>query len=95
MLSGHVEGQMLQMLVHASRARRVLEIGMFTGYSALAMAEALPADGSVVACEIDADVARVRPRCFDESAERPQDRHPGRPGAGHPARAVRAGSAST
>ena len=57
MLSGHVEGQALKMLVHATRARRVLEIGMFTGYSALAMAEALPADGQVVACEIDAGVA--------------------------------------
>ena len=41
----------------ATRARRVLEIGMFTGYSALAMAEALPADGRLVACELDPDVA--------------------------------------
>jgi caffeoyl-CoA O-methyltransferase len=57
MLSGHVEGQLLQVLVRATGARRVLEVGMFTGYSALAMAEALPADGEVVACEIDADVA--------------------------------------
>ena len=38
MLSGHLEGQLLKALVHASRARQVLEIGMFTGYSALAMA---------------------------------------------------------
>ncbi|GAA2541981.1 O-methyltransferase [Pseudonocardia hydrocarbonoxydans] len=57
MLSGHVEGQFLKMLVHAVRARRVLDVGMFTGYSALAMAEALPADGRVVACEVDAEVA--------------------------------------
>jgi caffeoyl-CoA O-methyltransferase len=57
MLSGHVEGQLLQVLVRATRARRVLEIGMFTGYSALAMAEALPDDGEVVACEIDPGVA--------------------------------------
>ena len=62
MLSGHVEGQALKMLVHATRARRVLEIGMFTGYSALAMAEALPADGQVVACEIDAGVAAFAQR---------------------------------
>ena len=68
MLSGHVEGQLLKMLVHATRARRVLEIGMFTGYSALAMAEALPADGRVVACEIDADVAEFARRCFREAA---------------------------
>jgi caffeoyl-CoA O-methyltransferase len=57
MLSGQVEGQVLKMLVHATRARRVLEIGMFTGYSALAMAEALPPDGRLVACEIDPAVA--------------------------------------
>ena len=47
MLSGHVEGKFLQMLVHATQAQRVLEIGMFTGYAALAMAEALPAGGTV------------------------------------------------
>jgi caffeoyl-CoA O-methyltransferase len=67
MLSGHVEGQALKMLVHLAGARRVLEIGMFTGYSALAMAEALPEDGRVVACEIDAGVAAFAQRCFDES----------------------------
>jgi caffeoyl-CoA O-methyltransferase len=68
MLSGHVEGQMLKLLVHVTRARRVLDIGMFTGYSALAMAEALPGDGEVVACEIDADVAEFARRCFRDSA---------------------------
>ena len=69
MLSGHVEGQLLKMLVHAARARRVLEIGMFTGYSALAMAEALPADGEVVACELDPYAAGFARRCFDESPD--------------------------
>jgi caffeoyl-CoA O-methyltransferase len=68
MLSGHVEGQLLKMLVYATRAERVLEIGMFTGYSALAMAEALPAGGQLVACEIDARVAAFAERCFRESA---------------------------
>ncbi|MDT7581260.1 MAG: caffeoyl-CoA O-methyltransferase [Pseudonocardiales bacterium] len=67
MLSGHVEGQALKMLVHLARAHRVLEIGMFTGYSALAMAEALPDDGRVVACEIDAEVAAFAQGCFAES----------------------------
>jgi caffeoyl-CoA O-methyltransferase len=57
MLSGHVEGQLLATLVHAMRARAVLEIGMFTGYSALAMAEAVGGRGRVVACEVDAEVA--------------------------------------
>ena len=67
MLSGHVEGQLLKMLVHATRATRVLEIGMFTGYSALAMAEALPDGGQVTACEIDPAVADFAERCFRES----------------------------
>ncbi len=67
MLSGHLEGQLLKMLVHATGARRVLEVGMFTGYSALAMAEALPAGGEVVACEIDAGVADFARRCFEAS----------------------------
>jgi caffeoyl-CoA O-methyltransferase len=68
MLSGHVEGQALKLLVYATRATRVLEIGMFTGYSALAMAEALPDGGQVVACEIDPGVAAFAERCFRESA---------------------------
>lgn len=64
MLSGHVEGQLLKMLVHLSRAERVLEIGMFTGYSALAMAEALGPEGRVVACEIDEYVADIARSCL-------------------------------
>ncbi len=67
MLSGHVEGQMLRFLVHMTAATRVLEIGMFTGYSALAMAEALPDGGEVVACEVDSFVAGVAAECFAES----------------------------
>jgi caffeoyl-CoA O-methyltransferase len=68
MVSGHVEGQFLKFLIHLTQARRVLEIGMFTGYSALAMAEALPADGEVVACEVDAYAAEFAQKCFAESA---------------------------
>ena len=68
MLSGHIEGQTLKFLVHLAQAQRVLEIGMFTGYSALAMAEALPENGEVVACEVDADVAKFAQQCFSESS---------------------------
>jgi len=67
MLSGHVEGQFLKMLVHATGAKRVLEIGLFTGYSALAMAEALPADGTLVACELDQFAATFAERAFAKS----------------------------
>lgn len=46
------QGQFLQMLVRLIGARRTLEIGVFTGYSALAVAEVLPEDGHLVACDI-------------------------------------------
>jgi caffeoyl-CoA O-methyltransferase len=67
MVSGHVEGQFLKFLVHLTKAQRVLEIGMFTGYSAMAMAEALPGDGELVACEVDAYVAEFAQQCFQAS----------------------------
>ncbi|MET0929491.1 MAG: class I SAM-dependent methyltransferase, partial [Aeromicrobium sp.] len=67
MLSGHVEGRFLSFLVRMTRARRVLEIGMFTGYSALAMAEALPPGGVVVACEVDPYVAGLARAWLDHS----------------------------
>ena len=61
MMVGRLEGRFLKTLVAAVGARRVLEIGTFTGYSALSMAEALPADGQLITCELDrnhADMAR-------------------------------------
>jgi len=67
MLSGHLEGQFLKMLVAISKAKRVLEVGMFTGYSALAIAEALPADGQLVACEVDPYASEFARRCFNAS----------------------------
>lgn len=67
MLSGHVEGQFLAFLTRATRARRVLEIGLFTGYSALAIAEALPPGGQVVACELDREVAAMARTLLDAS----------------------------
>lgn len=67
MLSGAVEGRFLAFLVRLTGARRVLEIGMFTGYSALAMAEALPDDGGLVACEADPFAAAFGRECFAAS----------------------------
>ncbi|WP_437734622.1 O-methyltransferase [Sorangium sp. So ce1335] len=64
---GRVEGTLLGMLVALMRARRVLEIGTFTGYSALSMAQALPPDGELVTCERDPGVARVARSFFDRS----------------------------
>lgn len=67
MLSGHIEGQTLKLFIRMMGAKRVLEVGMFTGYSALAMAEALPEDGLVVACEVDHYVAEFAQTCFAAS----------------------------
>lgn len=53
MMSGNVTGCFLQFLVSSSKARNVLEIGTFTGCSALRMAEVLPPDGKVTACDFD------------------------------------------
>jgi caffeoyl-CoA O-methyltransferase len=52
MMVGTLEGRLLAALVAMLRPRSVLEIGTFTGYSALSMAEALPADGRIVSCDI-------------------------------------------
>ena len=53
MMVGTVEGRFLEMLVYATGARRVLEIGTYSGYSALAMAAALPEDGRLLTCELN------------------------------------------
>lgn len=64
---GRVEGALLAMLVKISRATRVLEIGTFTGYSALSMAEALPDHGKLVTCDLDATVVAIAKTFFDKS----------------------------
>ncbi|MDY7023138.1 MAG: class I SAM-dependent methyltransferase [Cyanobacteriota bacterium] len=69
MLSGHIEGQTLKLFVYMMNAKRILEVGMFTGYSALAMAEALPDDGEIIACEVDDYVAKFARDCFDASPD--------------------------
>ncbi|XP_069019970.1 uncharacterized protein [Embiotoca jacksoni] len=66
-ITGHVEGQTLKMLIHMSQAKRVLEIGMFTGYGALSMAEGLSEDGSLVACELDPYLKEFAQPIFDKS----------------------------
>lgn len=67
MLVGHLEGAFLKMLVQISGARRVLEIGTFTGYSALAMAEGLAEDGQLITCEIDGKSAEIARRFWQKS----------------------------
>jgi caffeoyl-CoA O-methyltransferase len=67
MMIGPVEGRFLETLVWLSGARRVLEIGAFTGYSALSMASALPPDGRLITCEVNPERAAVCRRHFEQS----------------------------
>ncbi len=67
MLVGPLEGAFLKMMTQLVGAKRVLEIGMFTGYSALCFAEALPEDGTAVTCEIDEKSATLARRFISQS----------------------------
>jgi caffeoyl-CoA O-methyltransferase len=64
MIVGPLEGAFLKMMTRIVGARRVLEIGTFTGYSALCFAEAFPADGTVTTCDVDEHAAAVAARYF-------------------------------
>ena len=67
MAGGPVEARLLEALVVATRATRVLEIGTFTGVSALSMASRLPPAGRVVTLEANEETAAIAQRHFDES----------------------------
>lgn len=67
MVTGSLQGALLRMLVNLTNARRILEIGLFTGYSALTMAEALPADGAITSCELDPSNTRIARTFLDRS----------------------------
>jgi caffeoyl-CoA O-methyltransferase len=67
MLTGTVEGRLLEQLVFALRARRVLELGTYSGYSSLSMAAALPEGGHIDTCEVDEAHAEVAQRYIDRS----------------------------
>jgi caffeoyl-CoA O-methyltransferase len=67
MLSGTVEGRLLETLVFASGARRILEFGTFSGYSALSMAAALPDDGELFTLELDPERAAFARSYMDRS----------------------------
>lgn len=67
MLTGRMEGALLRMLVRVLEARKVVEIGTFTGYSALMMAEGLPPNGELVTCEVSEEYASIARRYFRKS----------------------------
>ena len=67
MLTGRVEGRLLKLLVEIHRPRLVLEVGTFTGYSALSMAEGLGEGGRLITCEIDPDAQAMAQEAFSRS----------------------------
>jgi len=67
MIVGPLEGAFLKMMTQLVQATSVLEIGMFTGYSALCFAEALPANGTVLTCEVDEESAALAHQYFARS----------------------------
>jgi caffeoyl-CoA O-methyltransferase len=64
---GRIEGRMLKMLASLCGAKRILEVGTYTGYSALCMAEALPDDGELITCDHDEAVTEIAQSFFDRS----------------------------
>lgn len=64
---GHVEGQLLKTLIQISGTKKVLELGTFTGYSALVMAQGLPEDGRLVTCDINAETTAIAQKFWDKS----------------------------
>ena len=61
------QGQFMALLVELIGARRTLEVGTFTGYSALCIARALPSDGQVVACDVSAEYTDIARRYWAEA----------------------------
>lgn len=66
---GHLESQFLKMMVQIGNAKRVLDIGTFTGMSAMAFAEGLPDDGEVVTIEFDPTIASTAAKLFLGSSQ--------------------------
>ena len=67
MITGHYQGRVLSMLSKIIRPRRILEIGTYTGYSALCLAEGLLPDGELHTIDINEELAEIQQRYFDKS----------------------------
>lgn len=74
MISGLIEMRLLQIILLSIQAKRVLELGCFTGYSALSMAEVLPEDGEVVSLEVDPRIAEMAKAHLEKSPHGPKVR---------------------
>ena len=64
---GQLEGMFLKVLARSIGARRIVEVGTYTGYSGLMLASALPEDGELVTCDISEHHAAIARRFFDRS----------------------------
>jgi caffeoyl-CoA O-methyltransferase len=67
MMVGEVEGRFLEFLVRTTGARRVLELGTFTGYSSLSMARGLPTGGRVISCDVNEETTAIARRYAEEA----------------------------
>jgi caffeoyl-CoA O-methyltransferase len=67
MLIGELEGAILQFLIKLRQVKTVVELGTFTGYSALIMAEALPTDGKLITIDINSETSRLAQSFWDRS----------------------------
>ena len=64
---GFIEGTFLRLLVRLVNAKTILEIGTFTGFSALAMADGLPANGKLITCDVDARATEIAQKYWAQS----------------------------
>lgn len=75
MISGHLQGKLLEMLVRMMRPRRILEIGTFTGYSALSLARGLDEGAFIDTIEVDDELEDIAANYFAESEYGSRIRH--------------------
>jgi len=67
MLSGHLQGALLQMISHMLKPKRILELGTFTGYSAICLAQGLPDDGQLHTIDVDERLEETTRKYFREA----------------------------
>lgn len=67
MVTGRIEGRFLKLMALLVGAKRILEVGTFSGYSALSMAEALPQGGELITCELEPEFAAFARKYFAKS----------------------------
>ncbi len=67
MLIGEMEGSVLKFLIKLGRVKTIIELGTYTGYSALIMAEALPEDGNVITIDVNPETSKIAQSYWDKS----------------------------